>query len=52
MQEKIYKYFELNPNLHVLFVFSLETKADELDSYEWKPGYRFEKFNGAWFNTK
>lgn len=52
MQEKIYKYFDLNPNLHVLFVFSLETKADELDSYEWKPGYRFEKFNGAWFNTK
>lgn len=52
MQEKIYKYFDLNPNLHVLFIFSLETKADELDSYEWKPGYRFEKFNGAWFNTK
>ena len=52
MQEKIYRYFDLNPDLHVLFVFSLETKADELDSYEWKPGYRYEKFNGAWFNTK
>lgn len=52
MQDKIYKYFDLNPTLHVLFVFSLETKADELDSYEWKPGYRYEKFNGAWFNTK
>lgn len=52
MQDKIYRYFDLNPALHVLFVFSLETKADELDSYEWKPGYRYEKFNGAWFNTK
>ncbi len=52
MQEKIYKYFDLNPNLHVLFIFSLETKTDELDSYEWHPGYRYEKFNGAWFNTK
>lgn len=52
MQDKIYKYFDLNPALHVLFVFSLETKADELDSYEWKPGYRYEKFNGAWFSTK
>ena len=28
MQDKIYKYFDLNPNLHVLFVFSLETKAE------------------------
>lgn len=52
MQNKIYKYFDLNPDLHVLFVFSLETKVDELDSYEWRPGYRYEKFNGAWFNTK
>ena len=50
--DKIYSYFDGNPNLKVLFIFDDRFIADALQNVEWKEGYRYEVFNGSWFKTK
>ena len=55
LQRKIYEYFDRDPELRVLFIFQdsvdMFTTA-ELESAEWKPGYRYVDFKGDWFTTK
>ena len=50
--DKIYNYFDRNPDLKVLFVFNDEFLAMELAEAEWKEGYRYVDFKGDWFTTK
>ena len=53
VQEKIYNYFERNPQLHVLFIFDkLNFIFTELETAEWKDNYIYKVFDGAWFNIK
>lgn len=53
VQDRIYSYFERNDNLHVLFIFDkMEMIRTELSTAEWKEGYRYVVFDGAWFNAK
>ena len=51
--DNIYKYFERNERLRVLFIFDpmLSLKV-ELDGVEWREGYRYIEFHGNWFATK
>ena len=51
-QQKIYNYFEREPELKVLFIFNDVFLADELSVVEWKAGYRYVDFKGDWFTTK
>ena len=51
VQDNIYRYFDSNPGLRVLFVFNPLIKA-ELTSAEWKEGYHAVAFDGGWFKTK
>ena len=52
-QEKIYNYFERNPQLHVLFIFDkMNIIFTELDGIEWPDDYIYKVFDGAWFNIK
>ena len=52
-QEKIYNYFERNPQLHVLFIFDkMNIIFTELDGIEWPDAYIYKVFDGAWFNIK
>lgn len=55
LQKKIYEYFDRDPDLRVLFIFQdsvdMFTTA-ELESAEWKQGYRYVDFKGDWFTTK
>lgn len=55
LQKKIYDYFERDTELRVLFIFKdsvdIFTTA-ELESVEWKSGYRYIDFKGDWFTTK
>lgn len=55
LQKKIYDYFERDTELRVLFIFKdsvdMFTTA-ELESVEWKSGYRYIDFKGDWFTTK
>ena len=55
LQKKIYDYFERDTELRVLFIFQdsvdMFTTA-ELESTEWKSGYRYRDFKGDWFTTK
>lgn len=55
LQKKIYEYFECDTELRVLFIFQdsvdMFTTA-ELESVEWKSGYRYIDFKGDWFTTK
>lgn len=55
LQKKIYDYFDRDTELRVLFMFQdsvdMFTTA-ELESVEWKPGYRYIDFKGDWFTTK
>ena len=52
--DKIYNYFERNPQLHVLFIFDkmdiIQTELEDVK--EWADGYIYKVFDGAWFNTK
>ena len=48
--DKIYNYFERDPNLKVLFIFNDELM--ELEEAQWKEGYRYVDFKGDWFTTK
>ena len=54
VQNRIYNYFERNPQLHVLFIFDrmnfIQTELDE--EKEWRSDYIYKVFDGAWFNTK
>lgn len=55
LQKKIYEYFDRDPELKVLFIFQDAINAlliDELESAEWKTGYRYVDFRGDWFTTK
>ena len=53
VQERIYNYFERNPQLHVLFIFDkLNINFTELEFAEWKDNYVYKVFDGAWFNIK
>lgn len=53
VQDRIYSYFDRNPQLHVLFIFDkMEMIRTELSTAEWKEGYRYVIFDGAWFNMK
>ncbi|MDR0938241.1 MAG: PglZ domain-containing protein [Mediterranea sp.] len=52
IQNKIYTYFDRDPELKVLFVFDDEFIADELQPLEWKARYRYVEFQGDWFTTK
>lgn len=50
--EKIYNYFEREPELKVLFIFNDDFLALELADTSWKNGYRYVDFKGDWFTTK
>ena len=53
IQERIYSYFERNPQLHVLFIFDLMNIFEsDLEGKVWAEGYIYKVFDGAWFNTK
>lgn len=54
IQQRIYNYFERNPQLHVLFIFDrMNIFESELENVtEWADGYIYKVFDGAWFNTK
>ena len=53
VQERIYSYFERNPQLHVLFIFDkMNINFTELELVEWPENYIYKVFDGAWFNIK
>ena len=54
VQERIYSYFERNPQLHVLFIFDkMNIIQTELEGVTWDEAlYIYKVFDGAWFNTK
>lgn len=52
VQDKIYQYFERDPELKVLFIFNNEFLAMELQEVEWRTGYRYVDFKGDWFTVK
>ena len=52
VQDKIYQYFERDPELKVLFIFNNEFLAAELAGVEWRTGYRYVDFKGDWFTVK
>ena len=53
VQERIYNYFERNPQLHVLFIFDkMNMIATELEEATWGEEYVYKVFDGAWFNVK
>lgn len=51
-QDKIYTYFERDPELRVLFIFNDPFLCEELSSLTWEDGYEFVAFQGDWFTTK
>lgn len=55
LQKKIYDYFDRDAELKVLFIFEdsiNDILIEELESAEWKTGYRYVDFKGDWFTTK
>ena len=54
VQDRIYNYFERNPQLHVLFIFDrMDIIGVELREATWdETTYVFRIFDGAWFNIK
>ena len=53
IQEKIFKYFEGNSDLHVLFIFDQAGFIEaEISDCNWPDGYRFVSFAGDWFTVK
>lgn len=54
VQDRIYNYFERNPQLHVLFIFDrmniIQNELDEMK--QWNDNFIYKVFDGAWFNTK
>ena len=51
-QDKIYQYFERDPQLKVLFIFNNDWVAAELEGATWIDGYRYVDFKGDWFTVK
>lgn len=51
-QNKIYSYFDRDPELKVLFVFNDPFMDVELSELEWAPGYKYVHFKGDWFTVK
>ena len=41
IQQKIYDYFDRDPELKVLFIFNQEFLAMELEGLEWRSGYHY-----------
>ena len=53
VQQRIYNYFERNPQLHVLFIFDkMDIISTDLREAEWADDYAYKEFDGAWFNLK
>ncbi len=53
IQDKIYKYFETNSRLRVLFIFEgISMISDTLNDCVWPDDYLYKVFDGDWFNTK
>lgn len=53
VQNKIFKYFEGNPDLHVLFIFDPMGQIEaELLEAKWPDTYRYVVFEGNWFTVK
>ena len=54
IKDRIYNYFERNPQLHVLFIFDrmniIQSDLDEIT--DWGSDYIYKVFDGAWFNAK
>ena len=54
IQDKIYSYFNNNPQLHILFIF--DPGGDfcyELENEDWPDNYIYHEFDGkSWFNLK
>ena len=54
IQDRIYSYFERNPQLHVLFIFDkmgiIQTELEDVKA--WSDGYVYKVFDGTWFNIK
>ena len=53
IQDRIYKYFETNRRLRVLFIFEgISMMSDTLNDCVWLDDYIYKVFEGDWFNTK
>ena len=53
IQEKIYRYFEQYPDLHVLFVFDANNvHSMELMGAQWPDNFLYETYDGCAFATK
>ena len=53
IQDRIYRYFETNSRLRVLFIFEgLSMISDTLKECVWPDEYLYKVFEGDWFNTK
>ena len=53
VKDRIYSYFERNPQLRVLFIFDkMDMIRNELEGVDFGEGYVYEVFDGAWFNAK
>ena len=53
IQEKIYRYFEQYPNLHVLFVFDPNNvHSMELMGAQWPENFLYVTYDGCAFATK
>ena len=52
-QERIYSYFEREPELRVLFIFDrMAAISSELTDVEWPDDYVYKEFDGKWFTLK
>ena len=52
LQDKIYSYFERNPQLRVLFIFSNAMQPIELREMEWREGVVYAEARNNWFTIK
>ena len=51
--DRIYNYFERNPQLHVLFIFDRTGVIEnDLVGVLWREDYVYKVFDGTWFATK
>lgn len=51
--ERIYNYFDRDPQLRVLFIFDrMGGNEAELSGVNWPEDYEYKVFDGKWFNTK
>lgn len=50
--DRIYDYFERNPQLHVLFLFDKGFLEGEFADVTWPEDFHYEVFDGCWFNAK